>query len=820
MRQKFRLLILFSTVLTVTANAYGPIDKVSLHGKVSDASGKPLPGAIIELPDLHMGAATDDSGVYRINNLPHGRYLVSVKLLGFETQSSRIDMHDDISKDFTLQEAVLEQHEVIVTGTSAATEQRRNPMPVQSISSRQLKEQASTNVVDALSRFPGVQQLSTGPAISKPVIRGLTGNRVLSMQDGIRQEGQQWGDEHGLEIDDENLSRIELVRGPASLSYGSDALAGVINILSETAPSKGNWEGDFGAGYQSNPGLATFHGRLAANPGAFNVSAYYNGKRAHDYENKYDGPVFNTRFRNDNYGAGIGIERHWGTSRIFFNSFNQKLGIAEGMRDSITGAFLMPGIEQGQPIYQIADGSKSYEPALPRQEIRHQKISWLNTFYGNEGARWNLNLAWQDNRRREFDDVENPGQPGLDLHLQTANYTLQYLFPSLRQGLEVSAGINGMFQMNTNEGNEFLIPDYQIFDAGGFVLVKKEWTNWTLSGGLRADIRSLKSDDLFLDSNGGRISAEAASGEKLFTSFERTFSSPSGSVGVSFTPSKRFSGKLNFSSGYRAPNIAELSANGVHEGAIRYEYGDPELKPEHSYQWDLGVQYNSEHISVSASGFYNYVQDFIFVQKLNGSTGADSIPATRNDEGFAAFAYTQHNARLYGGEVYADFHPHPLDWLHLESTLSYVQGHTGLNNDSMKYLPMIPQTRWLIGLRAQKRKLNPWLGNAFARIELDHYFAQNQVYSAYGTETASPAYSLINASLGVDLMHKDRKWAGILISGQNLADEAYQNHLSRLRFADPNPQTGRNGIFGMGRNISVRLEIPIEGRIRRSESRI
>lgn len=817
MRYFFRLLLLSCAFLSVRAEAYGPIDKVSLRGRVFDVSGKPLAGAVVELPDLHSGVVSDDSGSYQFINIPVGRYLVSVKLLGFETKSLRVQMIADHVENFTLKEAVLEQHEVIVTGTSAATEQRRNPMPVQSISSRQLKEQASTNIVDALSRVPGVQQLSTGPAISKPVIRGLTGNRVLSMQDGIRQEGQQWGDEHGLEIDDENLSRIELVRGPASLSYGSDALAGVINVLSETAPEKGTWTADLGGGYQSNPGLANFHGRVAANPGSFNVSAYYNGKRAHDYENKYDGPVFNTRFRNDNYGLGFGIERRWGTSRIFFNSFNQQLGIAEGMRDSATGQFLMPVNDQGQPAFKTADDGKSYAPALPRQEIRHQKISWLNTFYGNEGSRWNVNLAWQDNRRREFDDVLDPDQPGLDLRLQTLNYTLQYLFPNLRQGLEFSAGLNGMFQNNVNEGIEYLIPDYQLFDLGGYVMAKKEWANWTLSGGLRVDLRSLQSEDLFLDSNGARTSDEVAGGEQLFKAFERTFSSPSGSIGVSYTPNRRFSGKFNVSSGYRAPNIAELSANGVHEGAIRYEYGDPSLEPEHSFQVDLGLHYSSEHISLNASGFYNYVQDFIFVQKLNSATGLDSIPQTRNEEGFPAFAYTQHDARLAGGELYADFHPHPLDWLHLESTISYVLGRTGLGNDSMKYLPMIPQTRWLLGLRAQTRRLNSWMANASARIEYDHYFEQNQVYSAYGTETSSPAYGLLNASLGFDVVQGDHKWAGILISAQNLTDQAYQNHLSRLRFADVNPQTGRTGIYGLGRNICVRLDVPLGGKLRQGK---
>lgn len=475
----------------------------------------------------------------------------------------------------------------------------------------------------------------------------------------------------------------------------------------------------------------------------------------------------------------------------------------------------MPVDANGHEDWQVFDGSNSYGPAVPRQEIRHQKLSWLNTFYGNGGARWNFNLAYQSNHRQEFDNVLNPSEAGLDLRLRTLNYTLQYVFPNIGRDWEFSAGLNGMLQENCNQGIEFLVPDYELFDLGGYMIAKKDWNKWTFSGGLRMDLRRLQSDALFLDSSGRRIQGEAANSETLFSAFSRTFSSPSGSVGLSYLFNRKISAKLNFSSGYRAPNIAELSANGVHEGAIRYEYGNRDLKPEHSYQVDLGMQYSSEHISLNVAGFYNFVQQFIFIQKLNGVDGGDSIPQTRNEEGFPAFAYTQHDAHLLGAEMFLDFHPHPLDWLHLENTFSFVEGRTGLSPDSMKYLPLIPQTRWLIGLRVQTRKLNSWIGNGFAKLELDHYFEQNQVYSAYGTETPSSTYSLLNGSVGFDLMHGNRKWAGLILSAQNLTDQAYQNHLSRLRYADVNPMTGRPGIFGMGRNVSIQLEVPLEGKIHR-----
>jgi iron complex outermembrane receptor protein len=630
----------------------------------------------------------------------------------------------------------------------------------------------------------------------------------------MRQEGQQWGAEHGIEIDDYNVSRVEVIKGPASLSYGSDALAGVINILSEEPAPRGRIKGKLSAAYQANNGLGTLHGRLAGNQDGLYWSGFYTAKRAHDYRNAADGYVYGTRFRNDDYGATIGINKHWGSSRLSFTSFNQQLGIAEGARDSATGRLLMPINDQGVEGFAVAgEGEgRSYDAALPRQQIRHQKLSWVNTVYGSNGGRAGFTLGYQENVRKEFDDVLQPETPGLHLRLQTLNYGLQYLFPNRGNGWQLSAGLNGMYQDNVNKGTEFIVPDYRLFDIGGYVLLRKEWHAWTFSGGLRGDYRALNSAALYLDSNGLRIPAESATSgdEALFTAFTAAFSSPSGSLGLSYELNPRTTLKLNFASGYRAPNIAELSANGVHEGAIRYEYGNRDLKPENSFQADFGGDYVSEHLSLNAAVFYNYIRNFIYVRKLNGAGGQDSIPTVNNDEGFPAFLYAQTGASLFGGELFMDFHPHPLDWLHMEHTVSYVQGRISGGQDSTRYLPMIPGARWLAGLRAQFGKRGRHLGNAFLKLELDHYFAQSDVYSAYGTETPSAAYTLLHASLGFDLLRRQRPIMSLTISGQNLGDASYQNHLSRLRFADRNPVTGRTGIFGMGRNISVQIAVPLD----------
>ena len=520
--------------ISLRAAAIAPAGTI-LRGRITDTSGFPLTGAVIQIPDLHVGEAADSNGNYRLARLPAGTFLVTVQYIGYASASRTIRLSGETIADFSLKETALEQHEFIVTGSSAATEQRRSPTPIQAIGARQMAENVHTNIIDAITRIPGVAQISTGPAISKPVIRGLGYNRIVTLGDGVRQEGQQWGDEHGIEIDDYNVSRVEVLKGPASLAYGSDALAGVINIISEEPPAPGRIVGEIGTGYQTNNGQASLHARLAGNEGGLYWSGYYTGKRAHDYTDAYDGPVFDTRFRNDDYGVTLGIARHWGSSRISFTSFNQLLGIADGSRDSTTGMFVKPVNIGGIASEATTTGSDGtdYNMAIPRQRITHEKLAWVSNFYLNDAGRITVTLAYQQNVRREFGDVLNPDQAGLHLNLQTFDYGVQYLLPRIA-GWQFTAGINGMAQRNTNEGIEFLVPDYTLFDAGAFVVAQREWGKWNFSGGLRVDYRSLHTSSLYLDTAGQRAGAAVPGGFARFTAFDKTFSSPSGSAGVSY----------------------------------------------------------------------------------------------------------------------------------------------------------------------------------------------------------------------------------------------------------------------------------------------
>lgn len=783
----------------------------SLKGKITDDKGEAVAGALVSIPDLKTGVPSDATGDYILSGLPKGKYLVEVRLLGYATITKHVNINGESLQNFQLSQSIIEKNEIIITGSSLATEERKSAFPIQSVRMEELKQNAYTNVIDAIAKQPGISQLSTGPAISKPVIRGLGYNRIITLNDGVRQEGQQWGDEHGIEIDDYNVTRVEILKGPASLAYGSDALAGVINIISDEPLPPGRIDGNLAANYQTNNGMMALHAQTGGNINGFSWNVYGTGKQAHDYKNAYDGYVYNSRFNNVNYGATIGINKKWGYSHLSFTSFNQNLGIVEGGRDSATGKFLKVENVDGNETESIAtdEDSKSYSRQMPAQRIEHQKLVWNNSIYTGNGGRFGITLGYQQNTRKEFEDVLAPNTPGLFFLLKTYNYDLKYFFPEFK-GWQVTTGINGMWQHNENKGVEFLIPDYKLFDGGLYGIAKKEIGKWSVSGGLRANYRTISGDALYLDAADEKVNTLEPGGYTRFAPFTRNFSNGAGSIGASYAVNRSMTLKMNVASGFRSPNIAELSANGVHEGTIRYEYGDAELTPEQSVQADLGLIWNSDHILIDGAVFYNHINNFIYIQKLASVNGGDSIPAEHNDEGFAAFRFTQTSANLYGGELYIDFHPHPLDWLHLENTFSYVRGNTTNSTDSTKYLPYMPPARWLIELKAQKSNLSKRLKNTYAKFGADVNFSQDNVFSAFGTETATPGYTLFNAGIGADFVNKKQRTIfSLTLSAQNLTDVAYQNHLSRLKYADVNNVTGRGGVFNTGRNISLQLSVPL-----------
>ncbi len=770
-------------------------EKVSLSGKITDEkTGEPLPGASVYLADDKIGTIANAEGKYRLDNIPDGHHVVEVSYAGYSTLVVHIELNSSVEKDFALSSVVVENLGVVVTGVAGATSIRKSPVPVASIRKLALLQTPSTNIIDALTHIPGVSQVSTGPAISKPYIRGLGGNRVVIINEGVRQEGQQWGDEHGTEIDEMSVARAEVVKGPASLMYGSDALAGVINFITNSPVAEGTLKGNIISNYQTNNGLFAINGNLAGNKNGLNWNFYGTYKSAGNYQNKYDGKVLNSGFNEKNLGGYIGINKSWGYSHLIVSRFDQQLGLIEGERDDAKGQFLLFA---GTPLERIAtkadlDTRKLF---VPQQRVQHNKIVSDNNFAFKK-SRLKVNLAYQNNLRQEFGNAEDPLEKSLFFDLKTFNYNMQWQLPELKEW-HTTVGVNGMRQSNQNKGEEALIPEYNLFDVGGFVFVQRSFNKATISGGLRYDTRKINSMELI---EGGDIK---------FNQFSRSFSNVSGSAGVSYEASSTLTFKANLARGFRSPTLAELASNGAHEGTNRYEYGQQNLHSETSLQMDGGLNFNYEHFSIDISAFYNRINDFIFYRKLESVLGGDSLV---NDGGdfIPAFKFNQQDAKLAGFEASIDIHPHPLDWLHFENSFSFVRGRFDNPIDGSNNIPLIPAARLTSELRADFKKLSNAIHNFYAKVEWDKTFMQNNPFTGFETETVTNGYALLNGGFGADIVNSKKILFSVHVGVTNITDVAYQSHLSRLKYTAENMVTGRMGVFNTGRNFSFKINVPLE----------
>ncbi len=789
----------------------------TLTGKITDKlTGEAVPGATVYIPELKNGAIADKDGVYTIDNLPRTKVIVQVSCLGYKSIVKDVDLSKVTSLDVVMEQAVTEMNEVVITGTSRATQIIMDPVPMTTVNTRELQQNLNNNIIDAVATLPGISAVTTGPNVSKPFIHGLGYNRVLTLFDGVRQEGQQWGDEHGIEIDENAVDHIEIIKGPASLTYGSDALAGVINLLPAQPVPNGKIMGHVETDYNTNNRLLGAHATLAGNKNGFIWEGLVSHKQATNYQNKYDGRVYGTAFNETDISGYVGLSKKWGYSHLNFSVFDDLQEIPDGSRDSVTRKFTRQ-ITEADTFRPIVSDEElnSYKITAIHQHVQHYRLYSSNNFIIGE-SKLGLVLGYQENIRREFSHPQYPDIPGLDLDLKTFTYDIKYSLPATG-GWEATIGINGMYQTNTNRGTEFIIPDYHQFDIGPFVLATRRINKFDLSAGIRYDTRIFKNDQMFTRSDPATgfdmqvQPPDTAMADQPFYSFSHSFSGISASLGATYNITTRLNIKANIARGFRAPNISEISANGVHPGTLIYQIGNTAFKPEFSLQEDFGISYRWDHISGDLELYNNNISNYIFNQKLLSKSGQDSVLVKGNQ----TFKFQQSEAQLYGGEFYLDIHPY--DWLHFENSISVTYalnkgGHGIRITDSTRYLPFIPPLHTNSELRANLKNTLKHFKSLYLRIGMDYYARQDRVYSADNTETPTPGYILYNAGAGADITNKQGKvLVSINILGNNLTNVAYQSHMSRLKYFEeyPNNPSGRSGIYNMGSNISFKLTFPL-----------
>lgn len=729
----------------------------SLSGKVIDrTNNEPLEQVSIYFPNLEKGSISDQNGEFTIGKLPLGTYKLVASYIGYQSYSGTVSIQRGENRlNLELSPTAIEMEEVIVS-TPFHKLQRDNVMKVEYAKIADLRTKGATTLAEGITNIPGVSVVSTGTGIGKPVIRGLSSNRVLVYTQGIRLENQQFGEEHGLGVNDAGIESVEVIKGPASLLYGSDAMGGVLYLNPEKFATSNTTEGDLNLNYNSNTQGITSGAGIRSSGKKFRFLARAATNNHIDYTGGDGNRVTNSRFNEKDLKLGMGFLNTFIKSEIRYNYNQSNLGIPESI-----------GIQ-----------TTSRNPELPYQKINSHILS-SNTKIFFENSSLDVTLGYIGNDRKEFEDHHHhEGDDGheeheeegehteaaLDMQLNTFNYNILYQLPKWKK-FETIIGIQGIHQTNTNFGEEILIPDATTNDVGVLGTVHYHLNeNHDFQFGLRYDYR--------------RIVGKAygtMGDEGYIADLDRNFNSFNGAFGYKNNISKQLIGRINVATGFRAPNLAELTSYGGHTGANRFEIGNPDLKNEQNVQVDLALEFKNEHMEFFLNGFHNSIRNYIFIAPSGTFINENAV-----------YNYLQQDATLYGGEIGFHLHPHPYDWLHVESSYQTVFGELDNGNP----LPLIPANNLTNTLRVEFYNTNSWWLRTNAHITVNTTFQQGKIGEF---ETVTPQYTLLDAGFGGEVRFM-KKSMSINVSANNILDKNYIAHLSRLK---------SDGILNMGRSISL-----------------
>lgn len=702
----------------------------SVEGTIIDSTTKEnIPFALINLIDIDASALADEHGHFRFQGQLPQPIKIRCSAIGYET---KIFVLEQITGKLTLMlsPAHIELKEVNIS-VSTGLIQKNSITNVESKTLEELGEVISPNLSEALSNISGVYNNSTGNGIGKPVIRGLSGNRVLTYLNGLRIENQQFGGDHGLGITELGIAQVDVIKGPSSLLYGADALGGVIHFTDEKYTTKGNFESSLSSIYESNTNSSKniFSIKTAKNAWRINAYAYFNSSA--DYRLPSGDYLVNSRFQESAGKMALGYNKKNWVLNIRYSFQLSLIGLPGHSHDSIMdkSSFLQKKAER--------------ESQLPVQKTNSHFVLIENIFFLKNNNEIHLFTGFTANQLKEFE--EKVTIPGINNQLNTYSYNLRWKKNMGKNGKLIS-GFQGMSQRNHNHSGaeEILIPQANLVDNGVYTLYRYTYKKAEIQGGLRYDTRFLQQLKTFK--------------ETLPQNF--FFSGLNYSLGF-LNNWRSLVLRTNISSGYRPPHLNELLANGVHHGALRFEIGNIALQPEYATQFDASLEYEGEHLALIFNPFYSQINRYIYLSPTN--TFIDNYPV---------YQYNQiDKARLWGGDFGFHFHPHFLHHLHMESSLSFIQ----VEDESGHPLPLIPQTRINNTLRLELS------GKKFVSIEnislqYLYFLPQNRVAE---NEISSPEYHLVHFGTQVKLNFKQPLL--IKLGIRNLLNEEYIDHLSRLK---------------------------------------
>ncbi len=619
---------------------------------------------------------------------------------------------------------------------------------IEAFSLSKINEKAAFNLSDALAKIPGVSQISTGNAISKPVVRGLYGNRVLVLFSGLRFDNQQWQDEHGLGLSQIGIDRVELIKGPASLLYGSDAIGGVINIVEEKPKQMGE-KVDFGTQLFSNT-LGSlvdlgYSKKLEKKWMRLRLGFENHG----DYSDGKNQRILNSRNRGYYLKFGFGFDKkNWKQENSYNFSYNQYGFIMEDLNTSF-------------------DGDARWVRSMngPHHNVMLNLFNSQN-FIKMKASSLQLNFGAQSNLRMED---EGGGQISLNMHLfsllQNAKWE-KTLSPRFNMVLNQQFS----YTNNTNYGGRILIPDANLLESNlaSYFKYSSLSSKLILEGGLGVNQKHIRT---FL------TRTLNAPGEPI-RPFVKDNVTGNAMFGIVYKIKRKLVLKQNNSTGFRAPNLAELSSNGLHEGVYRYEIGDPKMKLEKNVNSDLSLEFTvKKNFSLSASIYHNYFFNYIYLSP----TEHDSFYH------FPVYLYKQQNARIKGFELYLMYKPEFVKNIQAKISFNGIKGQLANGNN----LPFIPAFKSSTALRWEKN-----IHNKLCFIEPEYVYVFSQNNPAL-FETSTKNYYLFNLSTGMTLSNEKNVRKTILsLNMNNIGNAYYYDHLSRLK---------NYGLHNQGRNIVLSI---------------
>ncbi|MDE3212780.1 MAG: TonB-dependent receptor, partial [Bacteroidota bacterium] len=520
-------------------------------------------------------------------------------------------------------------------------------------------------------------------------------------------------------------------------------------------------------------------------------------------------------------------------SQLHGSYFEMHTGIVDGTRDSASGQMerpvAYPDLNGGDPTYELPTHQEqvSYTPFVINQRIRHYKLVWDNSYAIRKG-KFKALFSWQKNQRQEYNDPTSPNTAIIYYSSNALTFDLHYSLPE-KNHFSLTFGTNGAYQSSKSLGLLLLIPDYRFFELGGFAVASKNLGKLNLSGGLRLDTRAFQGLDHWVDSTTQEpASPMAPNAFHEFMGFTSHFSGLSYSAGGAYDLSRNFYAKLNIAGGWRAPNVAECGANGVHDGTVVYEIGDPGLVPEVSMEEDLTLGFHSPDLDFEWNMFNNRIDHFIYSKGLQSVSGGDSINNSLNAVGLGeapVYKYTQGKADLYGGEFSLNLHPRSLSWVSLNSSFSLVAGGLFQVPDSVKYLPFVPPAKTTVDLTFHLPE-GKTLRNGYLSLGMASYAEQSKVYQQYAiynglntaltpyeyaaSRTATRGYTLFSVGAGGTIQSKGVTFCRIYVICNNLLNATYMDYMSRFKYYPVNYTTGRVGVFNMGRNLSIKVLFPLQ----------